>query len=128
MITIDQVRIRHFHKESESWKRLLEYIQQETTYLRNQLAEVVCEDISNELVADAEEFQNRFIIIDEIIALVRGDICNYNSWLFEQLAQQDRDNEKYYKLQRRLRNEIQLLDQRFSKFKFEFLNYIVDKK
>ena len=80
MTTIDRQRIRHFQKESESWKRLLEYIQQENSYLKDLLADIVSQDINRELLGRAEEFQNQFITKDEMIALLRGDIYDFEQW------------------------------------------------
>jgi hypothetical protein len=125
MTKIDHERIRHFQKEAESWKRLLEYIQQENSYLKNQLADLVNRDIDEEMLGEAEEFQNRFIKKDEMITLMRRDIRDYDDWLLSLSSQCDSD--KYYHKQKRLRNEIELLEQLFNKLKFEFLNYIAEK-
>ena len=105
MATIDQSRISRFQKESESWRRVLEYMQQENSYLKNLLADVVNQDINNEMLVEAEDFQNRFIKNDEIIALLRRDIYNFNERLSDHSSKAGMDNEKYYPVQKKLRNE-----------------------
>jgi hypothetical protein len=127
MATIDQSRISRFQKESESWRRVLEYMQQENSYLKNLLADVVNQDINNEMLVEAEDFQNRFIKNDEIIALLRRDIYNFNERLSDHSSKAGMDNEKYYPVQKKLRNEIELLEQQFNKLKFEFLYFISEK-
>lgn len=127
MTTIDRQRIRHFQKESESWKRLLEYIQQENSYLKDLLADIVSQDINRELLGRAEEFQNQFITKDEMIALLRGDIYDFEQWLLNLASHYKRNINEYLEKQRKLRNEIESLEQRFNKLKFEFLNYVSEK-
>lgn len=127
MTTIDRQRIRHFQKESESWKRLLEYIQQENSYLKDLLADIVSQDINRELLGRAEEFQNQFITKDEMIALLRGDIYDFEQWLLNLASHNKRNINEYLEKQRKLRNEIESLEQRFNKLKFEFLNYVSEK-
>ena len=127
MSTVIQESIRHFQNESDLWMRLLEFICQENNYLKNQLADIVCQDINNEMLCKAEEFQNRFIEEEEMIALVQKDIHKFNDWLFCLLAQNEMDNDKYRLMRKKLRNEIEQLEQHFNNLKFEFLNYVAEK-
>ena len=127
MSRIIQGNTRHFQNEFELWKRSLEYIRQENSYLKNQLADIVIQDISNEFLCKAEEFQNRFIIKDEMIETVQRNIYEFNNWIYDHLRQDNKDNDKYFMIQKKLRNEIEQLEQRFINLKFEFLNYIAEK-
>ena len=127
MSKIIQGSTRHFQNEFELWKRSLEYIRQENSYLKNQLADIVIQDISNEFLYKAEEFQNRFIIKDEMIETVQRNIYEFNNWIYDHLRQDNKDNDKYFMIQKKLRNEIEQLEQRFINLKFEFLNYIAEK-
>ena len=127
MSRIIQGNTRHFQNEFELWKRSLEYIRQENSYLKNQLADIVIQDISNEFLYKAEEFQNRFIIKDEMIETVQRNIYEFNNWIYDHLRQDNKDNDKYFMIQKKLRNEIEQLEQRFINLKFEFLNYIAEK-
>ena len=102
-------------------------MQQENSYLKNLLADAVNQDINNEMLVEAEDFQNRFIKNDEIIALLRRDIYNFNERLSDHSSKAGMDNEKYYSVQKKLRNEIELLEQQFNKLKFEFLYFISEK-
>ena len=127
MSRIIQGNTRHFQNEFELWKRSLEYIRQENSYLKNQLADIVIQDISNEFLYKAEEFQNRFLIKDEMIETVQRNIYEFNNWIYDHLRQDNKDNDKYFMIQKKLRNEIEQLEQRFINLKFEFLNYIAEK-
>ena len=127
MSKIIQGSTSHFQNESELWKRSLEYIRQENSYLKNQLADIVIQDISNEFLYKAEEFQNRFIIKDEMIETVQRNIYEFNNWIYDHLQQDNKANDKYFMIQKKLRNEIEQLEQRFINLKFEFLNYIAEK-
>ena len=124
MSKIIQGSTSHFQNESELWKRSLEYIRQENSYLKNQLADIVIQDISTEFLYKAEEFQNRFIIKDEMIETVQRNIYEFNNWIYDHLRQDNKDNDKYFMIQKKLRNEIEQLEQRFINLKFEFPNYL----
>ena len=84
-MVMEQLRVRQFQKESESWKRMLEYIQMENSCLKTRLSDVVSEDGRKELLAEAENFQNRFIRKDEVISLVRRDIREFDTLLLNSL-------------------------------------------
>ena len=125
-MVMEQLRVRQFQKESESWKRMLEYIQMENSYLKTRLSDVVSEDGRKELLAEAENFQNRFIRKDEVISLVRRDIREFDTLLLNSLEAGNINLAETSKKQKKLRTEMETLEQRFNKLKFEFHNYIAE--
>ena len=126
MMVMEQLRVRQFQKESESWKRMLEYIQMENSCLKTRLSDVVSEDGRKELLAEAENFQNRFIRKDEVISLVRRDIREFDTLLLNSLEAGNINLAETSKKQKKLRTEMETLEQRFNKLKFEFHNYIAE--
>lgn len=125
-MVMEQLRVRQFQKESESWKRMLEYIQMENSCLKTRLSDVVSEDGRKELLAEAENFQNRFIRKDEVISLVRRDIREFDTLLLNSLEAGNINLAETSKKQKKLRTEMETLEQRFNKLKFEFHNYIAE--
>ena len=126
MLVMEQLRVRQYQKESESWKRMLEYIQMENSCLKTRLADVVSQDSRNVMLAEAENFQNRFIRKDEVISLVRRDIREFDTLLMSSLAAGNINLAETSKRQKKLRTEMETLEQRFNKLKFEFHNYIAE--
>lgn len=60
--------------EINSWLRMLDYMQQEIIFMKNQLAEVVKTDITKEVLTGLEHYQNVFLTKDTVIAFFRKDI------------------------------------------------------
>ena len=66
----DSSTLTQFQFEVNAWIRLVEFLNQETTYLKNRLSEVIDQIKDRENLALAEHFQNQFIVqrnnIDEL--------------------------------------------------------------
>ncbi|MFN6374696.1 MAG: hypothetical protein ACK4YD_05975 [Chitinophagia bacterium] len=52
--------------ENSSWIRLIEYLKQENTFMKNHLSEMMDHVHERESLALAEHFQNQFIIKDDV--------------------------------------------------------------
>ncbi|HNG62102.1 MAG TPA: hypothetical protein PLK54_00035 [Ferruginibacter sp.] len=102
--------------------RLLDFLKQENTVLKNRLAEVLDHESSKEFLAQAEHYQNLFIIKDEFIDELRHDVnvqvqsltAKFNGKL----------DEKMLKKQEKLRNEMEYMEKDFTKLKNEFNRYL----
>jgi hypothetical protein len=117
--------VQQMEREAESWKRLLEFLQEESVHLKIRIAEIASQDMDKELLAEAENFQNRFMQQEEIIALARRDVA-----AFERLAggyATDSSDKKISHAQKKLRKDIGMLEQAFHKLKFEFNQYLAEK-
>jgi hypothetical protein len=114
------IKVLHQQQERQTWLRTLDYIQQETIYLKNQLAEVIKNDIPKSLLEKAEYFQNEFLNKDAVIALLRYDIAKQNK-----AADTDPENEnKTAKKQDKLRSDMEMMEKEFSRLKFDFNSYL----
>ncbi|HMZ99596.1 MAG TPA: hypothetical protein PLN49_01980 [Ferruginibacter sp.] len=111
-----------FIHESRTWLRLLDFLKQENTVLKNRLAEVLDHESSKEFLAQAEHYQNLFIIKDEFIDELRHDVnvqvqsltAKFNGKL----------DEKMLKKQEKLRNEMEYMEKDFTKLKNDFNRYL----
>ena len=52
--------------ENSSWIRLIEYLKQENTFMKNHLSEMMDHVHERESLALAEHFQNQFIVKDDV--------------------------------------------------------------
>lgn len=113
-------KIVHQQQEIQTWLRTLDYIQQETIHLKNQLAEIIKNDVAPALLEKAEYFQNEFLKKDTVISLLRHDIVKQNK-----LTDTDIDSEKRMaKRQEKLRSDMEMIEKEFSKLKFNFNTYL----
>lgn len=51
--------------ENSSWIRLIEYLHQENTHMKNRLSEIIDQIIDRDSLAMAEQFQNQFLTKDD---------------------------------------------------------------
>jgi hypothetical protein len=70
----DSSTLNQFQFELQSWIRLIEFLNQETTYLKNRLSEVIDQIRDRENLALAEHFQNQFIVKDDIYDHIMHDL------------------------------------------------------
>lgn len=121
---MDNDRLIQIREESDSWKRLLDFIQSENTSIKTRIADITTYNINQGLLERAEDFQQRCIRKDELVATLRQDVKAFDSWVG-----------KYYKLsgpllaevldrQRRLRADVKTLSQRFHQLKFSFHDFV----
>ena len=121
-MTVDMLKPEQFIHENRTWLRLLDFLKQENTVLKNRLAEVLDHESSKEFLAQAEHYQNLFIIKDEFIDELRHDVnvqvqsltAKFNGKL----------DEKMLKKQEKLRNEMEYMEKDFTKLKNDFNRYL----
>lgn len=52
--------------ENSSWIRLIEYLHQENTHMKNRLSEIIDQIINKENLGLAEQYQNKFLTKDDL--------------------------------------------------------------
>ena len=124
-MTNPDLKIRQFRHESDTWKRSLEFIMQENTYLKNRLAEVLKDIAADEdLLNTAEQYQNHFIREDETIHLLRRDIAGLDKLLVREVYEDGQLISDLIHQRRKLAAEIKNSVSEFNKLKFDFNNYL----
>jgi hypothetical protein len=111
-----------YHHENKTWARLLDFFKQENSFLKNRLSEVVDHSTDKDFLALAEQFQNKFIIKDEIIDELRHDINLQNVDLIN--SNDSLVDNKLIKRQEKLRNEMEYFEKDFIQLKNEFNKYL----
>ena len=66
--------IEQFHGELQSWKHELSNFKQEIRHFEEQLGKLTGQNLSKELLAQIEHFQNTFICHKEVIDRLRHDL------------------------------------------------------
>lgn len=114
-----------FLHENISWKRLLDFFIQENSFLKTRLSEVVDKETDTVFIANAEHFQNEFILKDEYIHDIGNDIKAQEKNLQLAVIQKKEPDQKICRKQEKLRNEMSYLEKEFSILKNEFNKYLL---
>lgn len=117
--------LEQYHHENMTWLRSIDFFKQENSFLKNRLAEVVDGTTDRGFLAQAEHFQNQFIIKDEFLDELRHDVneqerdltvCFRHHSLSPDISMRDR--------QQQLRSQMQYLEKEFTNLRYEFNNYL----
>ncbi|MBU3714582.1 MAG: hypothetical protein FGM46_06490 [Ferruginibacter sp.] len=125
---MNEYSIKQFWFEFETWRRLLENIQNENIYLKNRLAQIIKEESTNELLDDIEHYHNILLTEDSNIALLRNDVASQESWIRREVFEENATIKEILKTHKKLRKEIELFEQKFNKLKFEFNAFFSEKR
>jgi hypothetical protein len=66
--------LNQLHHQAIDWERELNFYKDELKILKNRLEEVVSNNTHQEVLAQAEHFQNKFIILGEQISMMQHDL------------------------------------------------------
>ena len=119
-------KLEQFHHENQTWIRSIDFFKQENAYLKNRLSQVVDRSFDKGFLAQAEHFQNQFIIKDDFMDELKHDINQ------QVMALRDRYlkagvgiDEAVTRRQARLRDQMSFLELDFTKLRNEFNAYLI---
>lgn len=118
-------KTEQFLYENLTWKRLLDFCIQENSFLKTRLSAVVDKETGEVFIAQAEHFQNEFILKDEYIHDIAKDIKEQEKKLQLGLIHKKAPDYKICRRQEKLRNEICYLEKEFSSLKIQFNKYLL---
>jgi hypothetical protein len=118
-------KLQQFHHENMTWVRSLDFLKQENSHLKNRLSEVVDITTDRTVLAQAEHFQNQFIIKDEFLDQLRHDVNEQERILSERYVRGGNAVDDYVSnRQRKLREQMEYLEKDFTSLRNEFNNYL----
>ena len=119
-----ELKLKQLKFESETCKRLLDFMMDENIQLKNRLSEVLKDQFDKNLLDDVERFQSHFIKEDQLIGLMRNDIAELDALLIENLLDEEMSMQNVDLKLKRLRNNIKNAEMQFSNLKLDFYNYL----
>jgi hypothetical protein len=122
-------QLDQYQHENMTWVRSLEFFKQENAHLKDRLAAVVDKTSDKYFLAQAEHFQNQFIIKDEFIDELKHDI-NEQSRIMRDYSKKMLINgsaDSFTDVQEKLRDQMQYLEKDFGDLKNEFNNYLTEQ-
>ena len=108
-----------------TWLRSIDFFKGENSFLKNRLAAVVDGTTDKSFLAQAEHFQNQFIIKDEFLDELRHDVNEQEKHLSAKFRQQTlAPDTAMNQRQQQLRTQMQYLEKEFTSLRYEFNHYL----
>ena len=118
--------LEQYHHEAMTWLRSIDFYKQENSHLMNRLSEVVDGTTDRDFLAQAEHFQNQFIIKDEFMDILRHDVNEQQSRLMEKHRKREPFLDKSLETsQLGLREQVAYLEKDFTELRNDFNRYLV---
>jgi FtsZ-binding cell division protein ZapB len=120
-------KLEQFQDEAGMWLRTLDFIKQENNFLKNRLSAVVDNQSDKSFLAQAEHFQNQFIIKDEFIDELKHDV---NEQIREvkiygmKNAELNGNAKSFANMQDNLRDQMTYLEKELTSLRNEFYAFL----
>ena len=118
--------ILQFKWEAASWKRQLDYIQLENSWLKSRIAEIATDDLPEDLLPEIERFQSNSVEDDYAIIQFRRYLEVFINEL-NAFRPPELDISHTIKKQGLIRDNIEMLEHGFKKLKREFNQSMVTR-
>ena len=118
--------LSQYRHENDSWKRYLQFIQQENNFLKTRLSQVLQHDTDLDFLERAEFFQSKFLAEDETVHLLRQDVHEIEHLLLKDMSDDNNGmnnlRKKFWKLSR----DMETVERQFNKLKSDFNTFLLD--
>ena len=122
-----ELRLQQLKFEADALKRLLTFMMEENVYLKNRISEILKNAFENKILEKIEIFQNRFIMEDELVGLLRNDVAELDKLLHAQELKADKMVvEDITRKIRKLSYNMENTESQFMRLKAEFNNFLLD--
>jgi hypothetical protein len=119
-----ELKLKQLQYETDTWKRLLGFMQEENVHLKNRLAEVLKDKFDNNLLEEVEVFQTNFLKEDELISFLRNEVAEIDNELLKDIFIDGKIDKKIEKKISQLRKNLTNAEKSFAKMKLSFKNYL----
>ncbi|NCU03817.1 MAG: hypothetical protein GXC73_07495 [Chitinophagaceae bacterium] len=119
-------KFTQFRHESDTWKRYLQFIQQENNHLKNRLAQVLQHDTDEQFLERAEYFQSKFIAEDDTVNMLRQDIHELDSFLQKENIEDASSVKDLQKKLKKMHKDMEIVERQFNKLKSDFNLYLTE--
>jgi 2-phospho-L-lactate guanylyltransferase (CobY/MobA/RfbA family) len=129
MITIvmkHNKKFTQFRHESDTWKRYLQFIQQENNHLKTRLSQVLQHDTDEQFLERAEYFQSKFIAEDDTVNMLRQDIHELDNMLSKEIIEEPNTVKELQKRLKKMNRDMEIVERQFNKLKSDFNLYLTE--
>lgn len=124
MISITKLKQLQF--ETLSWQRLLDFMTDENIHHKNRLSEILKERFDKNLLEEVDGFQNRFIRMDELIALLRHDLAEVQKMQEREFYREPFLQKKMTRSMKKLRKNMNNAEEQFGHLKTAFNHFLIE--
>lgn len=116
---------RQYQFENASWIRLIEFLAQENSYMKNRLSEILDHINDRENLELAEGFQNQFIIKDDLYDHLLHELKDEAKKIKElKTAERDVISPELKKTHKNFRDQIDLIERDYGHLKKDYNTYL----
>lgn len=119
-------KFTQFRHESDTWKRYLQFIQQENNHLKTRLSQVLQHDTDEQFLERAEYFQSKFIAEDDTVNMLRQDIHELDTMLSKEIPEDQNTIKELQKKLKKMHKDMEIVERQFSKLKSDFNLYLTE--
>lgn len=119
-----ELKLKQLQYESDTWKRLLGFIMEENSYLKNRISEILKDKFNKNLLEKLEYFQSRLVKEDGLIVLLRNDVAELDKLLVREIFEDGKIIEEIERSLKKLRNNTLVAEKQFNKLKLEFNSFL----
>lgn len=117
-------KFTQFRHESDTWKRYLQFIQQENNHLKTRLSQVLQHDTDEQFLERAEYFQSKFIAEDDTVNMLRQDIHELDNVLTKDIQEEPNSVKELQKKLKKMHKDMEIVERQFNKLKSDFNLYL----
>lgn len=106
--------------ETEVLKRILGFMSDENMHFKNRMSEILKNGFEKKMLNRMEVFQNRFIMEDELVGLLRNDVAEMENLIRS-------EGEAIEEISRKLKKlsfNVELAESHFNKLKMDFNSFL----
>jgi hypothetical protein len=121
---LPELKLKQLQHESETWKRLLDFMMNENIHLKNRLSEILKDKFDEKLLAQVEDFQNTFLKEDQLIELLRNEVAELDDLFLNKITDKGAMENEIDTRLIKLRDNMITTEREFGKIKLQFNSYL----
>jgi len=123
ILAMNKIKIsthQHFLHEVQTWMRSLDFYKQENEFLKNRLSQVLDSNSDKIFLDFAEQFNTKFLFMDDYIQELNRDLRLQMNLLRENLMGNLTQQKSLQNLQNKLRIEMMDFEKKVTLLKYDF--------
>lgn len=123
---ISTAKLKQLQFETVSWQRLLDFMTDENIHHKNRLSEILKDRFDKNLLEEVDGFQNWFIRMDDLIALLRHDLAGVQNMQDREFYKEPFLQKKMTRSLKKLRKNMINAEEQFGKLKTAFNHFLIE--
>ncbi len=117
--------LNSLHHQVNDWLREVEFYKQETSLLKKRLEEVAAQNSGQDVMAQVEHFQNKFIVQSEQIDILHHDLNKQSEAITLQVKEKpEHAHEKFLDVNDKMQQRVKIFTSGFGDLRFEFNKFL----